>query len=56
MPDAQYGERPMAFVTSKNPALKGADVITWAKKDSQISGFMVCPSLLCCWGCALILG
>ncbi|PUU75431.1 hypothetical protein B9Z19DRAFT_1090401 [Tuber borchii] len=41
VPDAQYGERPMAFVTSKNPALKGADVITWAKRDSQISGFMV---------------
>ncbi|CAZ79460.1 unnamed protein product [Tuber melanosporum] len=41
VPDAQYGERPMAFVTSRNPELKGTDVITWAKKDSQISGFMV---------------
>ncbi|RPA95014.1 acetyl-CoA synthetase-like protein [Choiromyces venosus 120613-1] len=41
VPDAQYGERPMAFVTSRNPVLKGTDVITWAKRDSQISGFMV---------------
>lgn len=39
--DSHFGERPKAFVTTSNSALKGEDVIIWAKNSSQISGFMV---------------
>ncbi|KEY71873.1 hypothetical protein S7711_06014 [Stachybotrys chartarum IBT 7711] len=40
--DAQWGERPKAFVTVKEgKSLTGEEVIAWAKKKSNISGFMV---------------
>ena len=41
VPDEVFGERPMAFVTTRNPKLNGGDVIAWAKENSQVSGFMV---------------
>lgn len=41
VPDSHFGERPKAFVTTSNPQLTGEEVITWAKRSSQISGFMV---------------
>lgn len=43
--DSHWGERPKAFVTSKEGTggqkLKGEDVIGWAKQQSSISRFMV---------------
>lgn len=40
--DEQWGERPKAFVTTQpGKDLKGEDLITWAKKNSSISKFMV---------------
>ena len=40
--DAHWGERPKAFVTIKaDGAVKGEDVISWAKHKSDISKFMV---------------
>lgn len=40
--DPQWGERPKAFVTVKEgKSLTGEEVIAWAKKKSNISGFMV---------------
>jgi acyl-coenzyme A synthetase/AMP-(fatty) acid ligase len=40
--DSHWGERPKAFVTVKSGAqVKGEDVITWARNQSNISRFMV---------------
>lgn len=40
--DSHWGERPKAFVTVQaGKALKGTDVIDWAKHESGISKFMV---------------
>ena len=42
--DSHWGERPKAFVTTKdgsNSATFGEEVITWAKENSKISKFMV---------------
>lgn len=42
VPDEKWGERPLAFVTVKEgKAIKGEDIIAWAKNDSNISKFMV---------------
>jgi len=41
VPDSHYGERPKAFVTAKSSTLTEADVISWAKHSSPISGFMM---------------
>ena len=42
VPDSHWGERPKAFVTVKEgKALRGEDVIEWAKHASGISRFMV---------------
>jgi acyl-CoA synthetase (AMP-forming)/AMP-acid ligase II len=42
VPDSHWGERPKAFVTVKEgKAIKGEDVISWAKNKSNISRFMV---------------
>ncbi|KAH7328480.1 AMP-binding enzyme [Stachybotrys elegans] len=40
--DERWGESPKAYVTVKEGrTLKGEDVISWAKKKSNISGFMI---------------
>ncbi len=40
--DEQWGERPKAFVTVQpGKQLTGADLIQWAKNNSNISKFMV---------------
>lgn len=40
--DKQWGERPKAFVTVKEgKSIKGEDIITWARNNSNISKFMV---------------
>ncbi|KAL1641246.1 hypothetical protein SLS58_006148 [Diplodia intermedia] len=40
--DSHWGERPKAFITVKQgKALKGEDLIAWAKDNSAISKFMV---------------
>ena len=40
--DEKWGERPKAYITVKEGKdLKGADVIQWAKDNSNISRFMV---------------
>ncbi|KAI9774402.1 MAG: Acyl-CoA synthetase member 3, mitochondrial [Geoglossum simile] len=40
--DSHWGERPKAFITVKSATqLKGKDVITWARNQSNISRFMV---------------
>ncbi len=42
VPDSHWGERPKAFITIKQGrALKGEDVIHWAKHQSEISKFMI---------------
>jgi acyl-coenzyme A synthetase/AMP-(fatty) acid ligase len=44
VPDSHWGERPKAFVTTKdgtNSASLGEEVIQWAKEQSHISRFMV---------------
>ena len=42
VPDSHWGERPKAYVTVKEgKALRGQDVIDWAKHRSAISKFMV---------------
>lgn len=42
VPDDHWGERPKAFITTKEgKQLKGEDVIDWAKNKSEISKFMV---------------
>ncbi|GME27979.1 SNF2-related protein [Neofusicoccum parvum] len=42
VPDSHWGERPKAFITVKQgKALKGEDLIAWAKNHSAISKFMV---------------
>ena len=42
VPDAQWGERPKAYVTVRRGAeLRGDDVVAWAKRQDSISGFMV---------------
>ncbi|USP78322.1 hypothetical protein yc1106_05596 [Curvularia clavata] len=45
VPDSHWGERPKAFVTTKDPNADsqtlGAEVIQWAKENSHISRFMV---------------
>lgn len=42
VPDEQWGERPVAFVTVKEGKMvSGEDVILWAKNESRISRFMV---------------
>ncbi|KAM4060162.1 AMP-binding enzyme [Hirsutella rhossiliensis] len=42
VPDSHWGERPKAFVTVKQgKAMTGADVVAWAKHQSNISKFMV---------------
>jgi acyl-CoA synthetase (AMP-forming)/AMP-acid ligase II len=47
VPDSHWGERPKAYVTVKegipaaNNALRGRDVIEWARTHSAISKFMV---------------
>ncbi|KAK1955999.1 AMP-binding enzyme [Colletotrichum sublineola] len=42
VPDSHWGERPKAYVTVKEgKALKGEDLILWAKHQSNISKFMV---------------
>lgn len=42
VPDEQWGERPVAFVTVKEgKTVSGEDVILWAKNESRISRFMV---------------
>ena len=42
--DSHWGERPKAFVTTKdgtNSSTLGEEVIQWAKEQSNISRFMV---------------
>jgi acyl-coenzyme A synthetase/AMP-(fatty) acid ligase len=42
--DSHWGERPKAFVTTKdgtNSEMLGEEVIRWAKENSSISRFMV---------------
>ncbi|KAI9166746.1 amp-binding domain-containing [Paramyrothecium foliicola] len=42
VPDSHWGERPKAYVTIKEGKnVKGEDVISWAKNNSNISRFMV---------------
>ena len=42
VPDDHWGERPKAFVTVKEgKTVRGDDVISWAKHQSNISKFMV---------------
>ncbi|KAF1816472.1 putative AMP-binding domain protein [Eremomyces bilateralis CBS 781.70] len=44
VPDAQWGERPKAFVTIKDNRtgkITGEDIVAWAKHKSSISKFMV---------------
>jgi len=42
LPDAQWGERPKAFVTVKaGKRVRGEDIIGWAREQSVISRFMV---------------
>jgi acyl-coenzyme A synthetase/AMP-(fatty) acid ligase len=44
VPDSHWGERPKAFVTTKdgtNSASLGEEIIQWAKEQSHISRFMV---------------
>jgi acyl-CoA synthetase (AMP-forming)/AMP-acid ligase II len=44
VPDSHWGERPKAFVTTKdgtNSEILGDQVIQWAKEQSHISRFMV---------------
>jgi acyl-CoA synthetase (AMP-forming)/AMP-acid ligase II len=42
IPDEKWGERPKAFVTVKEgKAVRGEDMIEWAKHKSNISKFMV---------------
>lgn len=44
VPDSHWGERPKAFVTTKdgtNSETLGNEVIQWAKEQSNISRFMV---------------
>ncbi|KXH30740.1 AMP-binding enzyme [Colletotrichum simmondsii] len=42
VPDSHWGERPKAYVTVKEgKSLKGEDLISWAKHQSNISKFMV---------------
>ena len=44
VPDSHWGERPKAFVTTKdgtNSDTLGDEVIQWAKENSNISRFMV---------------
>ncbi|RSL47032.1 hypothetical protein CEP53_010085 [Fusarium sp. AF-6] len=42
VPDSHWGERPKAYVTVKEgKAVKGDEVISWAKHQSDISKFMV---------------
>lgn len=46
VPDSHWGERPKAFVTTKDPNAAesqnlGEQVIQWAKEHSHISRFMV---------------
>ena len=42
VPDEQWGERPVAFVTVKEgKTVSGEDIISWAKNESRISRFMV---------------
>lgn len=42
IPDEQWGERPIAFVTVKEgKTISGTDVVSWAKESSRISRFMV---------------
>ncbi|GKT73258.1 AMP-binding enzyme [Colletotrichum tofieldiae] len=42
VPDSHWGERPKAYVTVKQgKTLKGEDLISWAKHQSNISKFMV---------------
>ncbi|KAK2000945.1 AMP-binding enzyme [Colletotrichum falcatum] len=42
VPDSHWGERPKAYVTVKEGrALRGEDLISWAKHQSNISKFMV---------------
>lgn len=42
VPDDHWGERPKAFITVKEgKSVKGDDVISWAKHQSNISKFMV---------------
>ncbi|CAN9304270.1 unnamed protein product [Alternaria alternata] len=44
VPDSHWGERPKAFVTTKdgtNSETLGQEVIQWAKENSNISRFMV---------------
>ncbi|KJZ74064.1 hypothetical protein HIM_06513 [Hirsutella minnesotensis 3608] len=42
VPDSHWGERPVAFVTVKEgKQVSGEDIITWAKRNSNISKFMV---------------
>lgn len=40
--DSHWGERPKAFITIKDDhAMKGEELIEWAKHESAISKFMV---------------
>ncbi|RMJ11884.1 hypothetical protein CDV36_008462 [Fusarium kuroshium] len=42
VPDSHWGERPKAYVTVKEgKAVKGDEIISWAKHQSDISKFMV---------------
>ena len=42
VPDAHWGERPKAYVTTKQDRpLVGQDVISWARNKSDISKFMI---------------
>lgn len=42
VPDTHWGERPKAFVTTKQGRhLEGKEVIDWARNQSQISKFML---------------
>lgn len=42
VPDSHWGERPKAYITVKHGRnIEGKDIIAWAKRESQISNFMV---------------
>jgi acyl-coenzyme A synthetase/AMP-(fatty) acid ligase len=42
VPDSRWGECPKAFITvKKDKALRGEDLIEWARHQSVISRFMI---------------
>ena len=42
VPDERWGETPKAFVTTKpQSTVAGQDIIQWARRRPELSGFMV---------------